>query len=83
MYTTNAIESLNSGFRRPNRGRTIFPAQGALPGNLGTDGKMGHACLKLGPGLRGSGRHVPRQVDPELGPDRDRKGGRAFNRSQP
>ena len=25
MYTTNAIESLNSGFRRLNRGRTIFP----------------------------------------------------------
>ena len=24
MYTTNAIESLNSGFRRLNRGRTIF-----------------------------------------------------------
>ena len=25
MHTTNAIESLNSGFRRLNRGRTIFP----------------------------------------------------------
>ena len=25
MYTTNAIENLNSGFRRLNRGRTIFP----------------------------------------------------------
>lgn len=25
MYTTNAIESLNSGFRRQNLGRTIFP----------------------------------------------------------
>ena len=25
MYTTNAIESLNSGFRRLNRGRTAFP----------------------------------------------------------
>lgn len=25
MYTTNAIESLNSGFRRLNRGRTVFP----------------------------------------------------------
>ena len=25
MYTTNAIESLNSGFRRLNRGRPIFP----------------------------------------------------------
>ena len=31
MYTTNAIESLNSGFRRLNRGRTIFPnAMGLL-----------------------------------------------------
>jgi transposase-like protein len=25
MYTTNAIESVNSGFRRLNRGRTVFP----------------------------------------------------------
>ena len=25
MYTTNAIESLNSGFRRLNRNRTVFP----------------------------------------------------------
>ena len=25
MYTTNAIKSLNSGFRRLNRGRTVFP----------------------------------------------------------
>ena len=25
IYTTNAIESLNSGFRRLNRGRTVFP----------------------------------------------------------
>ena len=25
MYTTNAIERLNSGFRRLNRGRTVFP----------------------------------------------------------
>ena len=25
MYTTNAIESLNSGFRRLNRSRTVFP----------------------------------------------------------
>ena len=31
MYTTSAIESLNSGFRRLNRGRTIFPnAMGLL-----------------------------------------------------
>ena len=29
-YTTNAIESLNSGFRRLNRGRTIFPNTMAL-----------------------------------------------------
>lgn len=25
MYTTNVIESLNSGFRRLNRSHTIFP----------------------------------------------------------
>lgn len=30
MYTTNAIESLNSGCRRLNRGRTIFPNAMAL-----------------------------------------------------
>ena len=30
MYTTNAIESLNSGFRRLNRGRTVFPNAMAL-----------------------------------------------------
>lgn len=30
MYTTNSIESLNSGFRRLNRGRTIFPSETAL-----------------------------------------------------
>ena len=29
-YTTNAIESLNSGFRRLNRGRTAFPSAMAL-----------------------------------------------------
>ena len=31
MYTTNAIERLNSGFRRLNRGRTVFPNAMALP----------------------------------------------------
>ena len=30
IYTTNAIESLNSGFRRLNRGRTVFPNAMAL-----------------------------------------------------
>jgi hypothetical protein len=30
MYTTNAIESVNSGFRRLNRGRTVFPNAMAL-----------------------------------------------------
>lgn len=30
MYTTNAIERLNSGFRRLNRGRTVFPNAMAL-----------------------------------------------------
>ena len=30
MYTTNAIESLNSGFRRLNCGCTIFPNAIAL-----------------------------------------------------
>ena len=30
MYTTNAIESVNSGFRRLNRGRTVFPNAASL-----------------------------------------------------
>ena len=30
IYTTNAIESLNSGYRRLNRSRSVFPAAGAL-----------------------------------------------------
>ena len=30
IYTTNAIESLNSSYRRLNKGRTIFPTDTAL-----------------------------------------------------
>lgn len=30
MYAANAIESLNSGFRRLNRSRTVFPNAQAL-----------------------------------------------------
>ena len=30
IYTTNAIESLNSGFRRLNRQRSVFPSSNAL-----------------------------------------------------
>lgn len=30
IYTTNAIESLNSGYRRLNRGRNIFPDSKSL-----------------------------------------------------
>ena len=30
IYTTNAIESLNSGYRRLNRGRSVFPNDTAL-----------------------------------------------------
>ena len=30
IYTTNAIESLNSGFRRLNRSRNVFPDSKAL-----------------------------------------------------
>lgn len=30
IYTTNAIESLNSGYKRLNRGRCIFPNSTAL-----------------------------------------------------
>ena len=88
MYTTNAIESLNSGFRRLNRSRAIFPQrhgphQGAVSGDLGADEKMDHARPELGAGLCGAGHHVPRQADPELAACRDRNRGRAFNRRQP
>ncbi len=34
IYTTNAIESLNSGHRRLNRGRSIFPESKALQKTL-------------------------------------------------
>jgi len=30
IYTTNPIESLNSGYRRLNRARSVFPSSGAL-----------------------------------------------------
>ena len=30
IYTTNAIESLNSGYRRLNRQRSVFPSSTAL-----------------------------------------------------
>lgn len=30
IYTTNAIESFNSGYRRLNRNRSVFPASHAL-----------------------------------------------------
>lgn len=30
LYTTNAIESLNSGYRRLNRGRSVFPSDTGL-----------------------------------------------------
>lgn len=30
IYTTNAIESLNSGYRRLNRARSVFPSENAL-----------------------------------------------------
>ena len=30
IYTTNAIESLNSGYRRLNKQRSVFPGDAAL-----------------------------------------------------
>jgi transposase-like protein len=30
IYTTNAVESLNSTYRRLNRGRSVFPSESAL-----------------------------------------------------
>ena len=30
IYTTNAVESLNSTYRRLNRGRSVFPSETAL-----------------------------------------------------
>ena len=58
-------------------------ALGTLPGNLGADEKMGHARSQLGVDLRGAGHHVPRQADPELAADRNRKEGCTLNRRQP
>ena len=88
MYTTNAIESLNSGFRRLNRGRTIFPnAMGLLKAlYLATwelTKKMDHARSQLGAGLCGAGHHVFRQADPELTAERSWSRACALNRCQP
>ena len=87
IYTTNAIESLNIGFRRLNRGRMVFPNAVALTKALYLATweltKNGPCPSATGAGLRGAGYHVSRQADPELAVCRDRNGGRAFNRRQP
>ena len=64
MYTTNAIES-------PNSGRTVFPNVIVLTKALylatwEMTKKMDHARSGLGPGLRGTQHYVPRQAEQNL-----------------
>ena len=56
IYTTNAIESLNSTYRKLNRQRSVFPSDTALlkalyPQLLKPQ-KMDYEHSKLGTGLR-------------------------------
>ena len=49
IYTTNAIESLNSGYRRLNKQRSVFPSDTALLKALPRDYKeVDDAAEKLG-----------------------------------
>lgn len=57
IYTTNAIESLNSGYRRLNKKRSVFPSDTALLKALyladnGDIQKMDNAASGLGQGAR-------------------------------
>jgi len=56
IYTTNAIESLNSSYRKLNRQRSVFPSDQALPKHctlqLLRQQKNGLSRFTTGPGLR-------------------------------
>lgn len=65
IYTTNAIESLNSTYRKLNRQRSIFLCDTALLKALylttfEATKKMDYNNTKLGTGLRGAYYHVRR-----------------------
>ena len=64
IYTTNAIESLNSGYRRLNKQRSVFPSDTALLKALPRDYKeVDDAAEKLGQSSWQAGGHVPRQAE--------------------
>ena len=64
IYTTNAIESLNSGYRRLNKQRSVFPSDTALLKALPRDYKeVDDAAEKLGQSAWQAGDHVPRQTE--------------------
>ena len=64
IYTTNAIESLNSGYRRLNKQRSVFPSDTALLKALPRDYKeVDDAVEKLGQSSWQAGGHVPRQAE--------------------
>ena len=64
IYTTNAIESLNSGYRRLNKQRSVFPSDTALLKALPRDYKeVDDAVEKLGQSSWQAGGHVPRQTE--------------------
>ena len=67
IYTTNAIESLNSGYRRLNKQRSVFPSDTALLKALylathEIAKKLDYAAAKLGQSSWRAGDHVPRQA---------------------
>ena len=67
FYTTNAIESLNSCYRRLNKQRSVFPSSQALMKALylGTFeiAKMDNANPELGQSTWWTGNHVPGSVN--------------------
>ena len=65
IYTTNAIESLNSTYRKLNRQRSVFPSNTALLKALylatfEATKKMDYYDPKLGTGLRRTEHYVRR-----------------------
>ncbi len=66
IYTTDAIERLNSTYRRLNSQRSVYPSDTSLLKSLYLAtfeaAKMELAIEKLGQGLWGTLNHVRRQV---------------------
>lgn len=67
IYTTNAIECLNIGYRRLNKQRSVFPSDTALLKALylathEIAKKLDYPAEKLGQGARRAGDHVSRQA---------------------